>query len=358
MTNKSPELNNNSPESDVNKRETGQTINHHYAQSIPQRKNLSIRNGSISSVNNVHGELSLRTSPFNKDPFDSNTNTSYMRSTKHFQNEPKQAETETWNDEELYNLSQENSKMSSLHEIIELENIEPIARNAPGEDSQEVDMNRYREHQKPSHKKGASSIYSQNTNDLNKLLYSQSRDSSNVVYSSYKFSEVMQSNQASFNEYLRKIRASEDQVSPNGFQNHWNMYNQERRFDNDGPQQVHYIGPIEAEERENTANSVDFQLTNSKVEDTDEEQYEGMNFDEYCKNATEVGAYIPQSDNRLSITDEQRESLMQRIMILKMQQSHSQLHEDENFELSNSEQHEYQDEQDFCDEAEGEYSQE
>lgn len=212
MTNKSPELNNNSPESVVEERE----INNHYAQPIPQKNNLSIRNGSISSVNNVHGEISLRTSPFNKDPFDSNINTSYMRSTKHFQNERRQDESERWKEQEKHDYSQESSKLSSLHEITELETQqEPTARNAYGENSQEVDMNRYMGPQKPHHKKGSSSIYSQNTNELNKLLYSQSRDSSNIVYSSYKFSEVMQSNQASFNDYLRKIRASEDQVSPN-----------------------------------------------------------------------------------------------------------------------------------------------
>lgn len=49
-----------------------------------------------------------------------------------------------------------------------------------------------------------------------------------------------------------------------------------------------------------------------------------MNFEEYCKNATSPAEHSFQTDKKLAISNEQRENLMKRIMILKMQQTQNQ----------------------------------
>lgn len=326
----------------------------HYRQkSAPEMNNFNLRKVSIGSYKNASGEYSISTSPFNKDTY---TTSSKRHSTnQQYQSEIRQEDIENWNEEDLYNLSQENSKETNPQEIIEVETpTDEVYHNQFGATvTQETDMNKYIVDNQPHHNKGVSSIYSQNTNDLNKLLYSHKRDASNGMTSSYKYSELFMSNQASFNDQFKSMRVSEDMPATNYVQNQWNMYGREKEDVMMSNEQVHYIGPTTLTEEMN--GSLEYQLTNSKGEETEEDQYDGMNFEEYYKSATKTGENHVQIDNKLSISDEQRENLMKRIMLLKMQQNHSQSDEDNNFELSKSEQKDgvHSDEPEY-DEAEGE----
>lgn len=125
------------------------------------------------------------------------------------------------------------------------------------------------------------------------------------------------SNQASYEGQFKSMRISEDHVPTNYMQGQWDMYAQEQPAE---IEQVQYAN-LQSEGEGNT--SLDFQYTNSKTE-TEEDQYDGMNFEEYCKNATSPAEVSQNNDSKLAISDEQRENLMKRIMLLKMQQNNSQ----------------------------------
>lgn len=240
-----------------------------------------------------------------------------------FGSDIKQEDIDNWNEEELYNLSNENSKDSYPHEMNELETpiempheIEELENF--GQHYQSMDMNKYIVSQIPYHHKATSSIYTQNTNDLNKLLYNHKREMSNAMTSSYnKNSEMFRSNQASLMDQFKSLRVSDD-VQTNFIDGQLNLYGRESP-----PDQVYYMSACSPELEEKPQTSVDFHLTNSKT-DTDEDQYEGMNFEEYCKNATSPVEQSFQTDKKLAISNEQRENLMKRIMILKMQQTQNQ----------------------------------
>lgn len=267
-------------------------------------------------------------------------------------NESRQEDIENWNEEELYDLSNENSRESQLHEIAEIETPHEIHEISELDTfGCNQDMNKYIMSNQPHHTRGASSIYSQNTHDLNKLLYSHKREPSGRT-SSYKYSEIYQSYQSQF----KSMRTSDDQNTQQTLQVHWNRYNQERNSDVTSNGQVQYTSPRSTNKDERVTTSVDFHLTSSKNELTDEDQYDGMNFIEYCKSATESGDRSMPADHTLAISDEQRENLLKRIMLLKMQKNHSQSDEG-NFELSQSQQ-EYSEQEDRDYEGEGEYDQE
>jgi hypothetical protein len=145
---------------------------------------------------------------------------------------------------------------------------------------------------------------------------------SNGMTSSYnKGSEMFKSNQASVMEQLKSLRVSDD-IPKNYLEGQWNLYGQENQQD-----RVNYIGSPTPEIDENHQSSGDFRLTNSKNTTEEEDLYEGMNFEEYRKNATCPAEQSFQKDQKLAISMEQRENLMKRITILKMQQNHSQSQE-------------------------------
>jgi hypothetical protein len=311
---------------------------HHFMNSEVDKYPFALRKLNIG-VNRNRGDSTIGTSPFNKDPLDTLTTSSPSKSYPHqYSNDIVQEDIDNWNEEELYNLSNENSKASYPHEIGELETPMEMPHEIEelenfGEHYQSIDMNKYIVSQVPYHHKATSSIYTQNTNDLNKLLYTHKRGLSNGlsngmsngmsygVTSSYnKGSEMFKSNQASVMEQFKSLRVSDD-VPTNYLEGQWNLYGQENQ-----PDRVNYMGSPTPEIDENRQSSVDFRLTNSKTT-TEEDLYEGMNFEEYCKNATCPAEQSFQKDKKLAISMEQRENLMKRITILKMQQTHSQSQE-------------------------------
>lgn len=104
--------------------------------------------------------------------------------------------------------------------------------------------------------------------------------------------------------------------------NHWNMYSLDTQSPivSDRPQ--YYIGPATSDHRQSLGDQRQSDIMDSKentVEQSDDET-EGMNFEEYYKSAT-GSDHGHQLDHKLAISNEQRENLMKRIMILKMQQT-------------------------------------
>jgi len=62
-----------------------------------------------------------------------------------------------------------------------------------------------------------------------------------------------------------------------------------------------------------------------------------MNFEEYYKCATETAEPPTNTEHKLAISDEQRENLMKRIMLLKMKQTQSDQHDESQSDNSNCE---------------------
>jgi hypothetical protein len=176
-------------------------------------KNLRIIKPSMIADKRFSGDNSIQTSPFNRNSVDLQTNSSAVQSTKNAnKDELRKGDIDYWNEDDLYNLSQENSNENEIHEIVQLNNDDSNDNFI----NEEVDMEKYIQCQLPQHSKGASSLYSQNTHDLNKLLYAHRREASNGVSSSNKCSEMLQSYQASFLEQFRSLRVSQD-VLPGNF---------------------------------------------------------------------------------------------------------------------------------------------
>ena len=297
-----------SPKASANVVNIEQNMNHQaLINSTKMINNLVLKKWSFGSNRNTPADYSIRTSPFNKDPLDTNTNSSWLRSTKGFQSEAKQEDQDNWNEDELYNLSQEKSYQTNPHEIIEIETQGDPERNSIDVNEE---LNEYINAKNPFEMKPASPVLSQNSNDLNKLLYNHKREESNGICSSNVYSDVYRSNQASVADNYNKMRGSEEQSFTNYI---WNRYHQRMHSYNQSQEDEEIV--LKSGENQ------DFQYKqNENTDDTENQLYDGMNFEEYYKNATEAGEQNA-GDHKLAITDEQRENLMRRIMILKMQQN-------------------------------------
>jgi len=285
---------------------------------------------SIATNRNHIIDSSLVTSPFNSNPHET-LNSSELKSPKNIYSNEEQ----NWNEEELYELSNENSKVNNLQEIVDIETPGETSENSERE--QTFGNNYDNENIKkyiPHHQKGKSSIYSQNSNDLNRIPNKNLREAPQEVIGSHKLSEILfRSNQASVNEQFRSIRFSGDQIPSNYLLAQSNMNGSDKPT---LEEQVRFAASA-TPEMGDVPSTVDFQYTNSKEPtEEEEEEYEGLNFEEYRKNATSPGEPDSQNENKLTISDEQRENLMKRIMLLKIQKTQNESHHNEVLELSSS----------------------
>lgn len=352
----------------------------------PQRENMKsfrmasemlIRKSSNASNANTGYDNSIRTSPFNRDTitYDHMTMSSALKSGKNTNSDFKQPDNDYTNEDDLYNLSNENSKENGMHEVVEIRTHE----DAEADSSIEVqsDLSQDQSHtqspspvpqhpnlkshpetaksieiapthpeivvntlpQNPTHKKQSSSIFSSNTQDLHKLLYSHKRDNSNGIYSTQKYTETIMSNHESNSNGQSSMRASKNDnlLGSVYLQNHWNMYAQneansptsmvqsdqfqnENKYYIDQPDGGNYP---DVDQNQPSLEQIDRNyMRNSKEENLagDISDDAGMNFDEYYRTCTQSDGVI-NVDHKLAISEEQRNNLMQRIMILKMQQN-------------------------------------
>lgn len=198
--------------------------NFNYASSLMIRK---VSNGSNFAIQH---DQSIRTSPFNNKTYtiENNTNSSCKKSNINIDENRQIENIEQWNEEDLYNLSREDSKEAYLNEIVEIESqnqssnyndpIEIVHQDSNfdfdteqaevnydkensdrqnliySNDNQNSPMQQYIVTTQPHHKKASSSIYSANTQDLHRLLYGHKRELSNGIYSTNKYSETIMSN--------------------------------------------------------------------------------------------------------------------------------------------------------------------
>jgi len=145
----------------------------HYMQKAPVNQ-YTCQKLSIVSPHKYANDHSVETSPFNRNSIEMQTNSSAITSTKNARD--RQVHDEGWNEEELYDLSCEDSENANVHQIDELSQESIIEE----EFKSEVNMDKYIVDNNPTqHTRGSNSLCSQNTTDLNKLLFAHKREVSN-----------------------------------------------------------------------------------------------------------------------------------------------------------------------------------